>query len=244
MSQTQITTISFFRYTTPSNKWWAFKLMGQAVPDLEKVKGLQFVKMMGSGAGNGFSIWPNFGTYGLLCVWDEEATARHFFEANPIFKECKQKSEAWWTVFMQAAHFHGEWDGTCPFTITTPFDKKKPVAVITRATIATKKLWQFWRFVPSVGKSVENKPGMLFSIGIGELPLVQQATFSLWEDSEKMMAYAYDSAHHKEVVRKTRELGWYTEELFARFHPYDVEGKWDNDRTPIDNFILKNASTQ
>lgn len=237
MSQSQITTISFFRYSTPANKWWAFKLMGQAIPQLEKTSGLQFVKMLGSGAGNGFSIWPNFGVYSLLCVWDDEIAARHFFEVNPIFQACQGKSEAWWTVFMQAAQFHGEWDGTCPFKVTTAFEKKKLVAVITRATIATKKLWQFWRFVPSVGKAVEGKPGLLFSIGIGELPLVQQATFSLWENSEKMMAYAYNSDHHKEVVQKTRALGWYTEELFARFHPYDVEGEWDNGPPLLDNIF-------
>jgi hypothetical protein len=26
------------------------------------------------------------------------------------------------------------------------------------------------------------------------------------------------------MVKKTRELQWYTEELFARFEPYKVEG--------------------
>ncbi|NJN33402.1 MAG: hypothetical protein HC817_03255 [Saprospiraceae bacterium] len=39
-----------------------------------------------------------------------------------------------------------------------------------------------------------------------------------------MMDYAYKSPHHAEVVRKTRELGWYSEELFARFRVVDTEG--------------------
>ena len=41
-----------------------------------------------------------------------------------------------------------------------------------------------------------------------------------------MQTYAYQGQFHSQVVRKTRELGWYKEELFARFHPFKMEGKW------------------
>jgi hypothetical protein len=41
-----------------------------------------------------------------------------------------------------------------------------------------------------------------------------------------MKAYAYRSRYHSEVVKKTRELGWYKEELFARFLPFDSAGTW------------------
>lgn len=32
-----------------------------------------------------------------------------------------------------------------------------------------------------------------------------------------MKAFAYGSNEHAEVIRKTRKLDWYSEELFARF---------------------------
>ena len=38
--------------------------------------------------------------------------------------------------------------------------------------------------------------------------------------------YAYQNQKHSEVVKKTRELGWYKEELFSRFIPYRSEGSW------------------
>jgi hypothetical protein len=38
------------------------------------------------------------------------------------------------------------------------------------------------------------------------------------------MDYAYQNPHHAEMVRKTRSLGWYSEELFARFEIVAVEG--------------------
>lgn len=229
-----VTTISFFRYATLPDKWWGFKQMGLAGEALGAVPGLRFHKMLGSGAGNGFSIWPNLGVYGLLGVWSHEAAARQFFDRHALFQNFRGRCEGWWTVYMEAAKAHGEWEGQMPFPITADYDPERPVAVITRATIHTHHLWRFWRFVPPVSRSVENKEGLLFSVGIGELPLVQQATFSLWKNSELMTAYAYRSKYHKEVVRRTRELGWYKEELFCRFHPYQAEGNWKNGATPAD----------
>ena len=234
-----VTTISFFRYKSVANQWWGFKQMGLAGDLLKEVPGLRFHKMLGSGAGNGFSIWPNFGVYGLLGVWDSEHAAERFFKQHDLFADFKERCEGWWTVYMEAAKAHGKWEGEMPFPITTTYDPEKPVAVITRATIHTHHLWRFWRFVPAVSRSMEDKEGLLFSVGIGELPLVQQATFSLWQNSELMMAYAYRSKHHKEVVRRTRELGWYKEELFCRFHPYRTEGDWEEGKTPASMLLVK-----
>lgn len=232
-----IVTISFFRYGTSATKWWAFRQMGLAPAQLQKVKGLRFSKMLGSGGGNGFSIWPNFGAYGLLGVWDDEEAARDFFENSLTFASFRQQSSAWWTAFMRAAQAHGRWDGQTPFPVNEPFDEGRLVAVITRATIFPGQLLRFWRFVPSVSRSMGGREGLIFSLGIGELPIIQQATFSLWKNSQYMKQYAYQSPQHQEVIRRTRQLGWYKEELFARFHPYFSEGNWEGGGTPLDGYL-------
>lgn len=227
MAENQTVTISFFRYEGAGNRWWAFRQMGLAPSGLAAVPGLKFVKMLGSGGGDGFSIFPNFGTYGLLCTWHTAADAAQFFQSNPVFAAFQAKCTAYWTVFMHPVLAHGQWDGVAPFQPNgIAYDESKPVCVITRATIRTKKLWQFWRFVPPVSRSVRKKEGLLFAVGIGELPIVQQATFSIWQNSHFMKAYAYQSPHHRAVVKKTRQLDWYKEELFARFQPYASEGSW------------------
>lgn len=235
--QGAITTVTFFRYESLPDKWWGFKQMGLSAERLKDVAGLRFYKMLGSGAGNGFSIWPNFGVYGLLQVWEDEAAALAFGESHELFRESLGRAAGWWRIFLQAAKSHGEWEGASPFPITTGYDTEKPVAVLTRATIYPRHLWRFWRFVPPVSRSIAQKEGLLFSVGVGELPLIQQATFSLWANSHHMMAYAYQSEHHKKVVRRTRELGWYREELFCRFHPYRSEGDWENGQTPADSLF-------
>ncbi|MCB0568556.1 MAG: hypothetical protein KDC66_02280 [Phaeodactylibacter sp.] len=229
-----ITTLSFFRYEKPASRWWAFRQMGLAPALLTNTPGLRFSKMLGSGSGNGFSIWPDFGAYALLGVWGCEADACRFFDESPLFAAFRQRSSHWWTAYLWAVQSHGRWGGIAPFPIVRTLDEAKPVGVITRATIAPKHLWRFWRFVPSVSRAVEGRAGLLFSLGIGELPVVQQATFSLWENSSYMKAYAYESPNHREVIRRTRRLGWYKEELFARFHPYRAEGEWVGGGTPLD----------
>lgn len=226
MKNDQIVTITFFRYEGFRRKWWAFGQMGVAPKSLETIPGLEFGKMLGSGSRNGFSILPNLSVYGLLCVWENEWKARNFFEKHPLFAAFCEKSSDQWTVYMRTVMAHGRWDGAEPFQIQEKFDENRLIGVITRATIRVNHLWRFWRFVPSVSRSVKSRDGLLFSVGIGELPIIQQATFSLWENSYLMKAYAYQSRFHKEVVRRTRELGWYKEELFARFHPYTSEGNW------------------
>ena len=221
MSQT--TLISFFKYKGFVNKWSAFVRMGRPPIFLKKVKGLTFFKPLGTGSGNGFSIKPDFSTYGFVTVFSSEEKATEFLQSS-TFKKYKNSSEKYSTVFMKTIKSHGEWSKQNPFKSEIAFDKTKPLAVITRATIKPKLAHKFWKYVPSVSKSMNDYKALVFSKGIGEFPLLMQATFSLWETAEAMMDYAYKNPKHAEMVKKTRELGWYSEELFARFQPYKIEG--------------------
>ncbi len=191
--------------------------MGLAAFRLGKVPGLQFIKFLGTGGGNGFSIKPDFSTYCILAVWDDITQAETFIHKNRLFAEYLSHSSVKNTHFMHNSVSHGLWDGQSPFEQVAAFDPNEPVAVITRATIRLKKLAGFWKYVPPVSQSMEGQPGVIMAVGIGELPLIQQATFSMWEKGRDMMNFAYKNEKHHEVIRKTRELGWYKEELFVRF---------------------------
>ena len=237
MLENNIVTMSLFKFEGRKKKWRAFQLMGQSPGLLKNISGMKFGKMLGSGARNGFSILPNFSVYGLMNVWEKEADALHYFQNNDFFQELKKNCSEYWINYMQTAVVHGEWEGNNPFTPTAEYNMDNVVGVLTRATIKLKYIPYFWRFVPKVSKSMDgHKEGLIFSVGIGELPLIQQATFSLWENSHFMKAYAYKNQYHREVIQKTRELGWYKEELFARFHPYKSEGNWEG-KNPIKELI-------
>lgn len=103
----------------------------------------------------------------------------------------------------------------------------QPVAVLTRARIATLHWPAFYRSVPAVEAHLRRQPGLLAVVGIGEAPVGLQATFSLWRSTAAMDAFAYRNSPHEAVVRRTRAGGWFGEELFARFRPYRSTGTWD-----------------
>jgi hypothetical protein len=63
-------------------------------------------------------------------------------------------------------------------------------------------------------------------IGIGEAPVGLQGTFSIWRDARALSDFAYRAPEHASVIRRTRELGWYAEELFARFAVLDARGTY------------------
>lgn len=218
--------MSFFEYNNFWTKWWAFKEMGKTPNLLKKVVGLRFCKLLGSGGDGGFSIFPNWGLYALLCVWETPLAAQNFFNNHPIFLDFKAKSKYYQNIFLESLSSHGKWDGQEPFTNPKKKTEGK-IVVITRAKIKLSKIWQFWRFVRPASKDMKGKDGLIFSVGIGEVPLIQQATFSIWENTEKMTQYAYKSKQHQQVIQKTREVGWYSEELFARFAIISTEGNWE-----------------
>ena len=117
-------------------------------------------------------------------------------------------------------------NGAEPFKVPDNFGKNYhgPVVVLTRAKINFAKLLDFWRHVPRAHASLDKSEGVLLALGIGENPVTQQATLSVWDSVESLTQFAYQRPGHREVVKRTRQRGWYGEELFARFVPVAGSG--------------------
>lgn len=202
-------------------------MMQWAHRSLRAVPGLRFYKLMGSGGGDGFRPQADFSTYSLLSVWDSEAVADAFFEQSDLFARYRHKSAELWRLYLYPLRVRGEWDGGNPFGAGCTDLPGESVAVLTRATIDWRRLRRFWRAVPPVSETLGRQPGNLASFGIGEWPLIQMATFSLWENVQAMQQYAYRSAAHRHAIHRTQEVGWFREEMYARFRPFRSEGSWE-----------------
>ncbi len=224
---TPITTFTLFRYKGFGNKFWALSQMGLAPRRLRKVDGASFYKMLGTG-GSGFSTRPDWGVYALLQVWQSESAAEVFLDSHPVMQAFRQRAEESLSLFMYPVRSRGNWNGKNPFeTGSETLPAEGPVAVLTRATIRKRHLFRFWRYVPTSQRPLGSMPGLIYSKGIGETPFIDMATISLWESAASMEAYAYGTDAHKGAIRKTRQLDWYREELFARFRPYRAMGSWE-----------------
>ena len=214
--KSQVTQLYLFSFT--QNKFWAFKQMGVGFPFLRNVPGLSFFKLLGTGAGQGFSLKPDFSTYALLAVWEDQAAADHFYQSNPLIKSYREKASSIRRLSLANTASHGLWSGLNPFVPTTTQQTKNlPVAIITRATLRPQRLLSFWRAVPKASKAIEAAHGVLYYKGIGEWPFIQQATISIWNSLEEVMQFAYKDNAHKQIVKQTKKERWYKEDLFARF---------------------------
>jgi hypothetical protein len=221
-------TVTAFRYK-PLARFRAFANMGRVLMQPLQAEGLQFSKLMGSGID--FGLVPDLSTYVFLGVWDTIDTARSFSQ-TAIYKHLSQGTTETGTLYLQPEQAHGLWDGINPFATNADRTRRderanpgNPVAVLTRATIRPRALPDFWSHVPQARQRLaDHADQLLFGIGVGEVPLVQQCTVSVWRSSAAVDQYAYRQSGHKEVVRLTRERKWYSEELFARFTVLQTEG--------------------
>ena len=223
----QITTISFFKYSSLRNKAWGFKMMQFAKNDLNKVEGLSFYRLMGSGKGRGFNPLPDWSIYCLLQVWESEEAAQAFFDHSDLMKKYTIHTAELFTLYMKSISASGTWVGENPFEKAADLDPTLPIAIITRATIKWNWLLRFWKYVPISEEGLNGNEGLIYTKGVGEVPVVQMATFSLWKDFESVKQFAYKSKQHQEAIRKTRKYDWYSEELFSRFQPYKSIGTWE-----------------
>lgn len=223
----QITTISFLKFSSLTNKIWGFKMMQFANKDLAEVNGLTFYRLMGSGKGRGFNPLPDWSVYCLLQVWEYEEAAHAFFTSSDLIKRCTHHTDELFTLYMKNISAGGTWVGKKPFEKGIDLDPTLPIAVITRATIKWSWLLRFWEYVPTSEEGLDGNEGLIYTKGVGEIPIIQMATFSLWKDFESVKQFAYKSKQHQEAVRRTRQHQWYKEELFARFQPYKSRGTWE-----------------
>ena len=80
--------------------------------------------------------------------------------------------------------------------------------------------------------ALHRSPGLLTALGIGEAPIGLQGTFSLWSSADALRDFAHRDPAHTDVIRRTAEEGWYSEELFARFAVLGSAGTL-NGRDPL-----------
>lgn len=214
-----------------------FALVAMAIfrPFLFLNKNFSFYRLLGCGKNGSFNLHPDWQQYGVFTLSDDNQWAGEL--KNGSYDAWKKKYygifiTSWWRFFraetwsivLLPATAHGKWGGREIGNAKEVSVVAGPVAILTRASIRPLKAAAFWKNVPAVEREMLQAKGLLYAVGIGEMPLFRQATFSIWVDMESMKHFAYDNTKHKEVIRRTRDENWYSEELFARFIPLHSAG--------------------
>lgn len=221
----QSVTLSLFRFGPLRARLWALSQMATARFALRAIPDIGTVKLCGSGVGQGFTPVPDTSVYAVLATWPDHCAARRAMFGTRVFRRYADMADETMTIFLTPASARGSWDGKSPFT---PQDiaLDGPVAALTRATIKLRSAGRFWKNEPAISRAIGQDPNVLFKIGIGELPLVRQATFSIWPDTQTMAAFARADGPHAHAIREVRDGKLFHEDLYARFRVDAVEGSW------------------
>lgn len=196
---------------------------------IRRLPGVRFAKLLGTGSGETFTMRdadPDH--WAVLTVLENDSTRQTCLASRPF--------QQWHRAAYESAHIrmrpiasHGSWSGQRPFDFPGPPSKPDPdhlVASITRARLKPRMLATFWRSVPPVVADLAADPGVRFTLGIGEAPVGLQGTFSVWRSGRDMSAFAYRRPAHQRAIEQTRDLQWYSEELFARFAVESMSGTY------------------
>ena len=218
-------TLSLFRFPTVAARIWVFGQMALARLDIRRTPDLLQWKLCGSGTGEGFTPVPNTSVWAILATWPNEEIARERVANAPVWKRWRARAAEDWTVFLAATSVRGKWAGTEPFhAVAEPGDG--PLAALTRATVKPKVALKFWGQEPEISRAIGADPNVAFKIGIGELPWLQQVTFSIWPDKASMAEFARADGPHARAIKAVREGDWFREELYARFRILGDCGSW------------------
>lgn len=191
---------------------------------------VSFYKLLGCGKNGTFDKNPDWQQWGIMALH----TPITAIDTNLSIRQLYGTFISRWltlfncetcTFYLEPTEGHGKWDGKEPFgKLPKQTGEDGMIAVLTRATIRLSKLSAFWKNVGSVADQMSGAKGFITSIGIGEMPFIKQATFSIWQNKEYMKNFAYHAKDHQEVIVKTRKENWYSEELFIRFRPLKITG--------------------
>ena len=224
-----LVTLTIVRYKT----WqipFAFLAMAWFRFPLYWNKNIRFYKLLGSGKNGTFDKVPDVLQWAILLVHAGEKEVLNQETLDTGLGKSILRWLRWfrcesYTLFLRPLEGHGLWDRQQPFGVLQGDPTHDgPVGTLTRATIRISKLSHFWKNVAPVAQQMTLAPGYITSFGIGEVPWVKQATFSIWKSKEDMKRFAYGMKVHAEVVKKTRSERWYSEDMFVRFAILHIMG--------------------
>jgi len=206
------------------SRLWGWSRIVKGPQALQDVPGLLFSKVLGSGFEGGFGLRPSPSRQGMFGLFESLSAAQAFVTNSSVLQAYQERSDEFCWALLKTWSCRGSWDGQS-LEVCAAQPIKGPVAALTRASIKLGKAPAFWRHAPPSQTALADAKGCQLAVGLGEAPLLRQATFSIWDSVSDMNAYARSGAH-LEAIQAAAQNDYFSESMFARFVPLQVQGQW------------------
>jgi hypothetical protein len=216
------------------------RLLLRSQPAKRTSPGLRYAALMAaSPLSDGRVPRPSPGRIGLFAAWDSEPALDRFLDRDPLAEALR----GGWRARLQLTHLFGAWPPLGEVVSDQPpMADDEPAAVLTLGRL---RLSQVVRFVKAGGAAERlavSDPALVRGTGLARPPALV-ATFSLWQSTVAMRAYASGNRgrEHRDAARAHSARPFHHDSAFFRFRPYDSRGSWDG-TDPLSSGDLRNLS--
>lgn len=173
---------------------------------------------------------PTLGRVGLIAAWASDGAVDDFLARHPLAKQLAHG----WHVRLAPTRIFGVWsrlDGLARDEV--PMAGDEPAAVLTLGRLRLTQIFRFLKASAAAEGLALREPALLASTALARPPSLV-ATFSLWQTTEAMRAYARGDADpgHSAATHAHAARPFHHESAFIRFRPYASAGSWDG-RDPL-----------
>lgn len=211
-------------------------------PARDEVPGLREARTLIAAPLGGGPPRPQFGRLGLVALWDDEAALDGFLGGHPLAETLaggwSARLEPLRGVSVASGHFTGVPDDLPAGKV----ESEGPVAVLTLGHLRVRRAIEFLRTSARAEKQVADAPGSLWATGLANLAQRVVATFSIWESTDQMRAYATGSTGHAAALRSEAKQSFHHMGSFVRFRPYAVTGSLAG-RNPLPESLTEHLNT-
>jgi hypothetical protein len=198
----------------------------RATPAPAELPGLRYaeVTLVGPLSG-GLLPRPHPGRVGLIAGWDDDPALQDFLAGHPLAARLAHG----WHVRLQPMRVSGAWPRLAGLpSEEETMDDAEPVAVLTLGRLRLSQTVRFLRARAAAERLAVGDPELLASVALARPPGLV-ATFSLWQSTRAMRAYACGQAGvaHLAAVRAHAARPFHHQSAFVRFRPYRSVGTWD-----------------
>ena len=192
---------------------------------LRKQPGLRFVKVLGTGSGESFTVRDaDWHRWALLTVFDDRPSANAFADAS-FDRSWRRIATETLRLDLRPLTSTGRWARRTPFDPPHPPQRwRGTVAALTRARIRPTNGNASRARATGRGRSgAASRPHPSLGNRRGAYRIARNLQHVAVQRCAERVRPAGQT--HRRVIEQTRRTGWYAEELFARFAVLDAVGR-------------------